>query len=110
METKAIAKNVPFAAQKGRLVADMVRGRSIEIALQLLENSPRSAARVFRKLLESAVANAEHNDGVDIDDLWISSIFVDEGRTLKRFHARARGRGSRILKRNCHISLIVSDE
>lgn len=110
METKAILKNVTFSAQKGRLIADMVRGQPVEQAIQLLGNSPRRAASVVKKVLESAIANAEHNDGADIDELRISRIFVDEGRTGKRFRARARGRGNRILKRSCHISVVVSDE
>ena len=110
METKAVVRNVPFSAQKGRLVADMVRGEPVERALDRLATSPRRAAVVIRKAIESAVANAEHNEGADIDELRVSRIFVDEARTWKRFQARARGRGNRILKRNCHISVVVSDE
>jgi large subunit ribosomal protein L22 len=98
-----------MSAQKARLVADQIRGMQVEKALELLSFSPRKAARVIKKVLESAIANAEHNEGADVDELKVSRIFVDEGRTLKRMRARAKGRGNRILKRNSHITVTVSD-
>jgi len=109
MEVSAKYKYARFAAQKGRLVANQVRGLPVEQALQLLSFSPKRAAKAVKKVLESAIANAEHNEGADIDDLKVSHISVDEGPTLKRMRARAKGRGSRILKRMCHITVRVSD-
>ncbi len=99
-----------MSAQKGRLVADQIRGLNVEAALELLAFSPKKAAAVIHKLLESAVANAEHNNGADVDELKVKTIFVDQGPTQKRFRARARGRGNRILKRSCHINIVVSDD
>ena len=109
METTAKLRSVRLSAQKGRLVADQVRGLSVDKALNVLTFSPKKGAEILRKILESAIANAEHNDGVDIDDLRISSIFVDRGALMKRTSARAKGRGNRIVKSTCHISLSVSD-
>lgn len=109
MEVSAKLKNADFSAQKGRLVADQIRGKNVETALQFLTYSTRKAARVVKKVLESAIANAEHNEGADIDELKISKIFVDEGRYQGRYRARAKGRGTRILKRSCHITVTVSD-
>lgn len=109
MEVKAILKNANFSAQKGRLVANQIRGMGVEEALNLLGYSPRKAADSIKKLLNSAIANAEHNEGADVDDLYISTIFVDEAPTYKRFKARAKGRGNKILKRNCHLTVEVSD-
>jgi large subunit ribosomal protein L22 len=109
METSAKLRNAPLSAQKGRLVADQIRGMNVEKALQLLTFSPKKAAHVVRKVLESAIANAEHNDGADIDELKVAKIFVDEGPTYKRMRARAKGRGVRILKRHSHITVTVSD-
>lgn len=110
MEALAKLKHARFSAQKGRLVADQVRGMPVAKALSLLEFSPKRAAKVIKKVLESAVSNAEHNEGADIDELRISTIQVDEGPTIKRMMARAKGRGTRILKRTCHIVVKVSDE
>jgi len=109
MEVSAKLKNADFPAQKGRLVADLIRGKSVENALQLLAFNTKKAARVVKKVLESAIANAEHNEGADIDELKVSRIFVDEGRYQGRYRARAKGRGARILKRSCHITVMVSD-
>lgn len=99
-----------MSAQKGRLVADQIRGMGVEKALELLTFSTKKAAVSIRTLLESAIANAEHNNGADVDELRVKTIFVDQGPTQKRFRARARGRGNRILKRSCHINIVVSDD
>jgi len=109
MEVSAKLTNAPLSAQKGRLVADQIRGLSVEKAIQTLAFSPKKAAHVVKKVLESAIANAEHNEGADIDELKVSAIFVDEGPTYKRMRARAKGRGTRILKRRAHITVTVSD-
>lgn len=107
METKAILRGARISAQKVRLVADQVRGMPVGRASDLLQFSPKKAAHVVRKLLLSAVSNAENNDGADVDDLKVTRIFVDEGSMMKRFHARAKGRGARILKRTSHITVVV---
>jgi large subunit ribosomal protein L22 len=109
MEVSATLKQAHISAQKARLVADQVRGLPVERALNILIFSPKKAAAMVRKVLESAIANAEHNEGADIDELKVSAIFVNEARTLKRFRARAKGRGTRILKRNSHITVTVGD-
>ena len=109
MEVKAKLSNAPLSAQKARLVADQIRGMNVERALQILSFSPKKAAHLIKKVLESAIANAEHNEGADIDELKISKIFVDDGPVYKRMHARAKGRGNRILKRHSHITVAVSD-
>ena len=109
MEVSATLKNLNFSAQKGRLVANQIRGMGVERAINLLTFSTKKAAESFKKVLDSAIANAEHNEGADIDELYISTVFVDEAPTLKRFKARAKGRGNRILKRTCHMTLKVSD-
>lgn len=106
-ETRAILKEARLSAQKARLVADQVRGKTVEQALNVLTFSPKKAARMIKKVLESAIANAEHNEGLDIDDLSISRIFVDEGPRLKRFSPRAKGRSNRITKQSCHITVVV---
>jgi large subunit ribosomal protein L22 len=110
METAAKLSYARISPQKCRLVADQVRGLPVEKALQLLAFSPKKAAAIVKKVLESAIANAEHNDGADIDELKVSKIFVDQGPTLKRMHARAKGRGNRILKRTSHITVMVADK
>ena len=110
MEVTAKLKNASLSAQKGRLVADMIRRTSVASALGVLRFTPKTGARLMLKVLESAVANAENNHGVDIDELKIASIFVDESTTLKRVMPRAKGRANRISKRSCHITIIVSDE
>ena len=109
MEVSAKLKNATLSAQKGRLVADQVRGKPVEKALQILAFSQKKAAFIVKKVLESAIANAEHNEGADIDELKVSKITVDEGRVMKRMRARAKGRGNRILKRSSHITVTVSD-
>ena len=110
MQATAILKYVRVSAQKGRLVADQVRGLPVARALELLQFSPKKAAGHVRKVLESAIANAEHNEGADVDELKVATIQVDGGPTLRRFHSRAKGRGVRILKRTSHITVVVSDE
>ena len=110
MQTKAILKRAQISAQKARLVADLVRGMPVEQAEQVLSYTNKKAAHIVKKVLLSAISNAEHNDGADIDELKVSEIYVDEGPTLKRGRARAKGRGTRILKRTSHITVKVSDE
>ncbi len=109
METNAILKGVRLSAQKGRLVADLVRGKPVDQALNILAFSPKKGAGIIRKVLESAIANAEHNDGADIDALKVKTIYVEKGAVLKRFTARAKGRGNRISKPTCHIFVTVGD-
>ncbi len=109
METIAKHRHATISAQKVRLVADQVRGLAVDKALDFLTYSPQKAAGLVKKVVESAIANAEHNDGADIDELRISKIYVDEAPTAKRLRPRAKGRGDRILKRTCHITVQVSD-
>jgi large subunit ribosomal protein L22 len=109
METRAILRGVRLSDQKGRLIADQIRGLSVEKALDILTFSPKKGAEIIKKVLESAIANAEHNDGADIDELKVTSIYVEKGMVLKRFTARAKGRGNRIVKPTCHIFLAVGD-
>ncbi len=109
METVAKHRQANISAQKTRLVADQVRGMQVETALNLLTFSKKKAAVLVKKVLESAIANAEHNDGADIDELIVSTIFIDEGPTLKRLKPRAKGRADRIFKRTCNITVKVSD-
>ena len=109
MEVAAKLKGAKLSAQKARLVADQIRGKSAESALELLEFSGRKGADIIKKVLESAIANAEHNDGADVDELKVSTIFVDEGMTMKRIRPRAKGRADRIFKRTCHITVKVSE-
>lgn len=108
METTAKLRGARLSAQKARLVADQIRGKSVEDALDILKFSPKKGADIIQKVLESAIANAEHNDGADIDELKVSTIFVDEGMTMKRIMPRAKGRADRILKRTCHITVKVA--
>ncbi len=110
MEVLAKLSYTRISPQKCRLVADQIRGKSVESALQLLTFSPKKAAAVIKKVLESAIANAEHNEGVDIDELKVSKIFVDQGPTLRRWRARAKGRVNHILKPTSHISVFVADK
>ena len=110
METQAKLYGVRMSAQKGRLVADLIRGLPVEKALNVLAFSPKKGARIIKKVLESAIANAEHNDGADVDELKVKRVMVEQGTTLKRFQARAKGRGNRISKPTCHIFLTVGDE
>ena len=109
METNAILRGVRLSPQKGRLVADLVRGKPVDQALNILNFSPKKGAEIIKKVLESAIANAEHNDGADIDALMVKVIHVEKGAVLKRFMARAKGRGNRILKPTCHIYVTVGD-
>jgi len=109
MEVAARLKGAQISAQKVRLVADQVRGLRVEEAIGLLEFSTKKAAHIVKKLLDSAIANAENNEGADVDELKVSSIFVDEGMSMKRLRPRAKGRADRILKRSCHITIKVAD-
>ncbi len=109
MEVAAKMRGARLSAQKARLVADQVRGKKVADALNLLTFSPKKAAVLVKKVLESAIANAEHNEGADIDELRVSTIMVDEGMTMKRIKPRAKGRADRILKRTCHITVKVAD-
>ena len=110
MEVAAKLRSARLSAQKARLVADQIRGKSAEDALDLLGFSSKKGAGIIKKVLESAIANAEHNAGADVDELRVSTIFVDEGFTMKRVSPRAKGRADRILKRTCHITVKVADE
>lgn len=110
METTASLRYARISPQKARLVADQVRGMKVEPALQLLQFSSKKGAHIIKKVLESAIANAEHNDGADIDELKVSTVFVDEGPTYKRIQARAKGRANRILKRTSHITVAVAEK
>jgi large subunit ribosomal protein L22 len=110
MEVTAKLKDAPLSAQKGRLVADMIRGMQVSPALEVLKFTPKKGAQLIYKLLESAIANAENNNAADIDDLKVGVVFVDEATTLKRISPRAKGRANRISKRKCHITIKVSDE
>ncbi|MEO8599344.1 MAG: 50S ribosomal protein L22 [Burkholderiaceae bacterium] len=109
METKATLRGVRLSAQKGRLVADLIRGKKIDNALNILTFSPKKGAVILKKVLESAIANAEHNDGADIDELTVKTVFIEKGSVLKRFTARAKGRGDRISKQSCHIYVTVGN-
>ena len=108
---EAIAKHnfARISPQKARLVADLIRGKSVDQALEILTFSNKKAAALVKKVLESAIANAEHNEGADIDDLNVAKIFVDEGPIMKRIMPRAKGRADRILKRSSHITVVVAD-
>ncbi|MBR7069845.1 MAG: 50S ribosomal protein L22 [Oxalobacter sp.] len=109
MQTKASLRGVHLSAQKGRLVADLIRGKKVDQALDILTFTPNKGAAIIKKVLESAIANAEHNDGADIDELKVSSIYVEKGAVMKRYSARAKGRGDRITKQTCHIYVTVGD-
>ncbi len=109
MEVTARLKGARISAQKARLVADQVRGKGVEDALNLLTFSPKKAAHLIKKVLNSAIANAEHNEGADVDELKVSTIMVDEAVTMKRIMPRAKGRADRISKRSCHITIKVAD-
>ena len=109
METRAVLRGVRLSAQKGRLVADLVRGKSVGPALSILAYSPKKGALIVKKVIESAIANAEHNEGADIDELIVKTIYVEKGMVLKRFTARAKGRGNRITKPTCHVFVTVGN-
>ena len=109
MEVAAILRGARSSAQKTRLVADQIRGKRVEEALDILNFSDKKAAGLVKKVLESAIANAEHNEGADVDELKVSTICIDEGTSLKRIKPRAKGRADRIVKRTCHITIKVAD-
>ncbi|MGI9287550.1 MAG: 50S ribosomal protein L22 [Pseudomonadales bacterium] len=109
MEVAAKLSGANISAQKTRLVADQIRGKPVEQALDILAFSPKKAAAIVKKVLNSAIANAEHNEGADIDELKVATIYVDEGTTMERIRPRAKGRADRILKRTCHITIKVAD-
>ena len=109
-EVAAVLRGARLSAQKARLVADQIRGKKVDEALDILAFSNKKGADLVKKVLESAIANAEHNDGADVDELTVSTIFVDEGMTMKRIRPRAKGRADRIFKRTCHITVKVSDK
>ena len=109
MATKALAKYIRISPQKARLVADQIRGLPVDKAIDLLNFSSKKAAPIIKKVLESAVANAEHNDSADIDELKVVGIQIDAGPFFARFRARARGRGARILKRTSHVTVMVGE-
>ena len=109
METRAVLRGVRLSVDKGRLVADLIRGKKVDQARNILKFTPKKAAGIVLKALDSAIANAEHNDGADIDELKVKSIYVEQGTTLKRFAARAKGRGNRISKPTCHIYVTVGN-
>lgn len=110
MQVAAKHRFARISPQKARLVADQIRGKQVGQALKVLEFSPKKAAVLFKKILESAIANAEHNNGADIDELKVATVMVDEGPHMKRWMARAKGRGAQILKRTSHITVTVADE
>jgi large subunit ribosomal protein L22 len=110
MRTSAELRFARLSHQKGRLVADQIRGLPVDKALNVLAFSPKKGAVLIKKVLESAIANAEHNDGADIDELKVTSISVERGPFLKRFHARAKGRGVRVQKQTCHVFVTVGDK
>ena len=109
METRSIVRGVRLSADKGRLVADLVRGKKVGQAIDILNFTQKKAAGIIKKALESAIANAEHNDGADIDELKVKTIYVEQGATLTRSSARAKGRGNRISKPTCHIYVTVGN-
>ncbi|MEW8550873.1 MAG: 50S ribosomal protein L22 [Candidatus Thiodiazotropha endolucinida] len=110
MQTTAKLRHARISAQKGRLIADQIRGLPVERALDILSFSKKKGAGLVKKVLESAIANAEHNDGADIDELKVAAVSVDEGPTMKRIRARAKGRATRILKRTSHINVTVAEK
>jgi large subunit ribosomal protein L22 len=110
MEVSAVLKGARLSAQKARLVADQIRGKRVEEALDVLSFSTKKGGAIIKKVLNSAIANAEHNQGMDVDELIVSTIFVDEAASLKRIMPRAKGRADRITKRSCHITVKVADK
>lgn len=109
MQTSATLRGVRLSVDKGRLVADLIRGKNVEQALNILQFTQKKAAGIIRKVLESAIANAEHNDGADIDELYVTTIYVEQGASLRRFTARAKGRGNQIRKPTCHVYVTVGN-
>ncbi|MEN8139963.1 MAG: 50S ribosomal protein L22 [Thermodesulfobacteriota bacterium] len=110
MEAKARARFIRISPQKARLVADMIRGKQVEEAVTTLRFTPKKGARVLRKVLESAIANASQNDAIDVDNLFVKTIFVDGGPMLKRIRPRAMGRATKILKRTSHITIVLDEQ
>ena len=109
METRATLRGVRLSVDKGRLVAELIRGKKVDQALNILNFTQKKAAGIIKKVVESAIANAEHNDGADIDELRVKTIHVEQGATLKRFSARAKGRGNSISKPTCHVYVVVGN-
>lgn len=110
MQAKAVAKTVRIAPRKARLVVDLIRGKQVGEAIAILKHTPKAASPIVEKLLKSAMANAEHNYDMDVNNLLVSKVFVDEGPTMKRFRPRAQGRASQINKRTSHITIVVSEK
>ena len=110
MEAKALARQIRISPQKARLVADLVRGKSVESALNTLRFMPKKGARILRKVIESALANASQNEAIDVDTLYVKTIFIDGGPMLKRIRPCAQGRASRILKRSSHITVVLDEQ
>jgi len=110
MEVKAISKYVRISPQKARKLADAIKGKPVEAGMDMLKFMPQKAAGIVEKVVRSAASNADNNHGLDVDSLVIRNLIIDQGPTLKRFRARARGRGSRILKRTSHITVILADD
>jgi large subunit ribosomal protein L22 len=109
METRAVLRGVRLSVDKGRLVADLIRGKKVDQALNILSFTPKKSALIVKKVLESAIANAEHNDGADIDELKVKAIYVEQGASLRRSTARAKGRGNQIRKPTCHVYVTVGN-
>lgn len=109
MEAKAVAKYVRIAPRKVRIVMDLIRGKNIGEAFAILKYTPKVGAEVIEKVLKSAVANAEHNNDMNVDNLYISAAYVDQGPTLKRIHPRSRGQAFKILKRSSHVTVVVKE-
>jgi large subunit ribosomal protein L22 len=109
MNVSAVVKGVHLSPQKARLVADMVRGKKVDQALNILSFCPKKGAEIIKRVVESAIANAEHNEGADIDELKVTTIYVDKGMVMKRIRPRAKGRAGRITKPTCHITVMVGD-
>jgi len=110
MEAKALARYIRISPQKARLVADLVRGKSVDQAINALRFLPKKGARMLKKIIESALANASQNEGIDVDTLYVKSIFIDGGPMLKRIMPRAQGRANRILKRTSHITVVLDEQ
>jgi len=108
-ETRAVLRGVRLSVDKGRLVADLIRGQTVEQALNTLAFTRKKAAGIIKKVLLSAIANAEHNEGLDIDELSVKTIHVEQGMSIRRFSARAKGRGNRISKPTCHVYVTVGN-
>lgn len=110
MEAKALARQIRISPQKARLIADLVRGKRVESALNTLRFMPKKGARILRKVIESALANASQNEAIDVDTLYIKTIYIDGGPMLKRIMPRAQGRAARILKRSSHITVVLDEQ